>query len=64
MTGYDPGTLFITSTRDDENMSDPQMPTHAVGEATDGMFFVFARNQEAREIWYNDFQLADDWLIA
>ncbi|AXY42274.1 Ig-like domain-containing protein [Halomonas sp. JS92-SW72] len=60
----DPGTLFITSTRDGENMSDPQMPTHAVGEATDGMFFVFARNQEAREIWYNDFQLSDDWLIA
>ena len=60
----DPGTLFMTSTRDGENMSDPQMPTHAVGEATDGMFFVFARNQEAREIWYNDFQLADDWLIA
>ena len=60
----DTGTLFITSTRDGENMSDPQMPTHAVGEATDGMFFVFARNQEAREIWYNDFQLSDDWLIA
>ncbi|MBE0489550.1 MAG: tandem-95 repeat protein [Halomonas sp.] len=60
----DPGTLYITSTRDGENMSDPQMPTHSVGEATDGMFFVFARNQEAREIWYNDFQLADDWLIA
>ncbi|MCE9665879.1 Ig-like domain-containing protein [Halomonas sp. M5N1S17] len=60
----DPGTLFITSTRDGENMSDPQMPTHSVGEATDGMFFVFARNQEAREIWYNDFQLTDDWLIA
>ncbi|MBB3329553.1 hypothetical protein BDK63_000393 [Halomonas campaniensis] len=60
----DPGTLFVASTRDGEYMSDPQMPTHAVGEATDGMFFVFARNTEAKEIWYNDFQLADDWLIA
>ncbi|MFO7648448.1 Ig-like domain-containing protein [Halomonas campaniensis] len=60
----DPGTLFVTSPRDGDYMSDPQMPTHAVGEATDGMFFVFARNSEAKEIWYNDFQLADDWLIA
>ncbi|MDI5934704.1 Ig-like domain-containing protein [Halomonas kalidii] len=60
----DPGTRFITSTRPDENMSDPQMPTHSVGSATDSMFFVFARNQEAREIWYNDFLLSDDLFIA
>jgi hypothetical protein len=67
---HDAGTRIITSTRSDENMSDPQMPYHSVGAATDGKFFVFARNQEAREIWYNDLQLADDlqlaedWLIA
>ncbi|WP_181423484.1 Ig-like domain-containing protein [Halomonas heilongjiangensis] len=60
----DPGTRFITSTRPDENMSDPQMPTHSVGSATDSMFFVFARNHEAREIWYNDFLLSDDLFIA
>jgi hypothetical protein len=60
----DAGTRIVTSTRADENMSDPQMPYHAVGAATDGTFFVFARNQEAREIWYNDLQLSDDWLVA
>ncbi|WP_416137704.1 Ig-like domain-containing protein [Halomonas sp. HK25] len=60
----DAGTRIVTSTRSDENMSDPQMPYHSVGAATDGKFFVFARNTEAKEIWYNDLQFDDDWLIA
>ena len=59
-----PGTKIMTSSRDGENMSDPQTPVHAVGASTDSMFFLFARNQEAREIWYNDFQLNDDAFLA
>ncbi|XKH61756.1 Ig-like domain-containing protein [Halomonas sediminis] len=53
----DGGTRIVTSTNPDDNMSDPQMPYHAVGAATDNSFFVFARNQEAIEIWYNDLPL-------
>ncbi|MDX1465773.1 MAG: Ig-like domain-containing protein, partial [Halomonas sp.] len=60
----DPGARFVSSDSPDENMIDPQMPTHSVGESTGGEFFVFARNAEAKEIWYNDFSLAEDVLIA
>jgi hypothetical protein len=58
------GTKIMTSTQAGENMSDPQTPVHAVGAATDGMFYLFARNQETQEIWYNDIQLNDDTFIA
>jgi len=60
----DPGTRFLTSTGRDDNMTDPQLPVHAVGSATGDKFFVFSRNVEAEEIWYNDYLLGDDMLIA
>ncbi|MCE8018114.1 tandem-95 repeat protein [Halomonas sp. MCCC 1A17488] len=58
------GTRILTSGSNDENMTDPQTPVHAVGEATGDKFFLFARNAEAKEIWYNDFQLDDDIFLA
>ncbi|MFQ3787927.1 Ig-like domain-containing protein [Halomonas sp. A29] len=60
----DPGIKIMASGQSGENMIDAQTPVHAVGAATDGMFFLFARNDEAREIWYNDFLLNDDPFIA
>jgi hypothetical protein len=59
---HHPGTRILTSSRDGENMADPQMPTHAVGKATEGKFFVFGRNWDAPEIWYNDIVLSDSLL--
>jgi hypothetical protein len=60
----DPGIRIVASTRAGENMTDPQMPTHPVGAATEGKFFVFARNWDQPEVWYNDIILADEMLFA
>jgi hypothetical protein len=59
-----PGTRILASTRSGENMADPQMPTHPVGTATDGKFFVFARNWDVPQVWYNDIVLSDPLLVA
>jgi hypothetical protein len=58
-----PGVRILASTRSGESMADPQMPTHAVGSATDNKFFVFGRNWDAPEVWYNDIVLSDALLV-
>jgi hypothetical protein len=55
-THFDPtslGTEVMTS-GNGQDMIDPQLPAHAVGADTGGFFYLFAKNQDAASIWYND----------
>jgi hypothetical protein len=55
-TQFDPtslGTEVMTS-GNGQDMIDPQLPAHAVGADTGGFFYLFAKNQDAASIWYND----------
>lgn len=47
------GTQILTASNG-QDMIDPQVPSHAVGADTGGFFYLFAKNQDAASIWYND----------
>lgn len=55
-TGFDPASLGteIMTAGNGQDMIDPQVPAHAVGADTGGYFYLFAKNQDASSIWYND----------
>lgn len=54
----DLGTKILTTGSSTLDLIDPQGPGQNVGDETGGSFFLFARGQDASNIWYNDIILA------
>lgn len=55
---HDLGTKILTTGNASLDLVDPQGPANTVGDQTGGEFFLFARGQDANDIWYNDILLA------
>ena len=45
-------------------MIDQQPPVHPVGPATAGKFFMFAKNENVPEFWYNDIDVPGPAVVA
>ncbi len=64
---FDPtslGVQIMVGTNGAHDFLDPQVPTHAVGSATNDFFLLLAKNDQTNQVWYNDIQLGHDHLIA
>jgi len=53
----DLGTRVLQTYSTTEDFIDPQMPAHPVNSSMDDQFFIVAKNEDAKEVWYNDIDL-------